>query len=69
MRSAAKLRRESNAVDQINPTPILDTKIHPQIEVGGKGGAYKYVYIYIYIHEYRSSRSGCNAGQRNHAIT
>ena len=41
MQSTAKLRRESNAVCQISPKPILDTNGYAKKEVGGRGGAYK----------------------------
>ena len=53
MQSAAKLCRESNAINQISPKPILDTNEYAKKEVGGRGGAYKYISlslsIYIYI--------------------
>ena len=42
MQSATKLSRESNAVDQISPTPILDTKQFAKIEIGSRSGAYKF---------------------------
>ena len=42
MQSAAKLRRESNAVYQISPTTISDISKYAKIEVGGRGGAYKF---------------------------
>ena len=58
MQSAAKLRRESNAINQISPKLILDTNEYAKKEVGGRGGAYKYIsiytliYIYIYMYIY-----------------
>ena len=52
MQSAAKLWRESNAINQISPKPILDTNEYAKKEVGGRGGAYKYIYNITYIYIY-----------------
>ena len=43
MRSAAKLRHESNAAYKISPKPILDINEYAKKEVGGRGGAYKII--------------------------
>ena len=42
MHSATKLRRKSNVDYRVSPTPVFKTKKLANIEVGGRGGAYKY---------------------------